>query len=87
MFTFYLIKKSYSQTFPQVRSLYLLKYVLSGYAHNGLNPAGYNNTNWWERSPNVNNTNNFGNVNTSGNPNNNNANNANGVVPDLSVGV
>ncbi len=68
MFTFYLIKKSYSQTFPQVRSLYLLKYVSSGYAHNGSSPAGYNNTNWWERSPNVNNSNNFGNVNTSGGP-------------------
>ncbi len=36
--------------------------------------------NWWERSPNINNSNNFYNVNTSGNPNNNNnANNANGV--------
>lgn len=37
-------------------------------------------TNWWERSPNINNSNNFNNCNTSGNPNNNNnANNANGV--------
>ena len=36
--------------------------------------------NWWERSPNINNSNNFNNVNTSGNPNNNNnASNRNGV--------
>lgn len=31
--------------------------------------------NWWERSPNYNNTNNFCNVNNNGNANNNNANN------------
>ena len=65
--------------------MYLLKYVLSGYAHTGSSPSGANNTNWWLRSPNVNNSNNFGNVNSNGNPNNNNANNSNGVVPDLSV--
>ena len=67
----------------------MLKYVSSGYIHTGSSPAGYNNTNWWLRSPNVNNSNNFGNVNSDGSPNNNNnnASNANGVVPDLSVGV
>ena len=36
--------------------------------------------NWWERSPNINNSNNFNNVNTGGNPNNNNnANNSNAL--------
>lgn len=39
--------------------------------------------NWWERSPNYNNSNNFCNVNTNGNANNNNANNSNGVAPDF----
>ena len=37
--------------------------------------------NWWERSPNYNNTNNFCNVNNTGNANNNNANNTNGFAP------
>lgn len=40
--------------------------------------------NWWERSPNYNNTNNFCNVNNNGNANNNNASNSNGFVPDFS---
>lgn len=35
--------------------------------------------NWWERSPNGNNSNNFCNVNSNGNTNNNNANNSRGV--------
>ena len=35
--------------------------------------------NWWERSPNSDNTNNFCNVNNSGNANNNNASTSNGV--------
>lgn len=39
--------------------------------------------NWWERSPNYNNSNNFCNVNTNGNANNNNARNANGLAPDF----
>jgi len=39
--------------------------------------------NWWERSPNYNNSNNFCNVNNNGNANNNNAQNANGVAPDF----
>ena len=39
--------------------------------------------NWWERSPNYNNSNNFCNVNTNGNANNNNARNSNGVAPDF----
>ena len=39
--------------------------------------------NWWERSPNYNNSNNFCNVNNNGNANNNNANNSNGVAPDF----
>ena len=38
--------------------------------------------NWWERSPNCNNSNNFCNVNTNGNANNNNARNSNGLAPD-----
>ena len=43
--------------------------------------------NWWERSPNYNNTNNFCNVNTNGNANNNNANNSNGVAPDFTNNI
>lgn len=39
--------------------------------------------NWWERSPNSNNSNNFCNVNTNGNANNNNASNSNGLAPDF----
>lgn len=39
--------------------------------------------NWWERSPNYNNSNNFCNVNTNGNANNNNARYSNGVAPDF----
>ena len=39
--------------------------------------------NWWERSPNYNNSNNFCNVNTNGNANNNNARNSNGLAPDF----
>lgn len=35
--------------------------------------------NWWERSPNGNNSNNFCNVNSNGNANNNNADNSRGV--------
>ncbi len=43
-------------------------------------PRAGSANNWWERSPNVNNSNNFVNCNSNGNPNNNNnANNANGV--------
>ena len=41
-----------------------------------VNGSAYN---WWERSPNSDNTNNFCNVNNSGNANNNNASNSNGV--------
>lgn len=37
--------------------------------------------NWWERSPNGNNSSNFCNVNSSGSANNNNASNGNGVAP------
>ena len=44
---------------------------------------GGSTANWWERSPNYNNTNNFCNVNTNGNANNNNANNSYGVAPDF----
>ena len=36
--------------------------------------------NWWERSPNGNNTTNFCNVNSDGSANNNNASNSNGVA-------
>lgn len=46
------------------------------------NPLG-STANWWERSPNANNSNNFCNVNTNGNANNNNANNSLGVAPDF----
>lgn len=41
--------------------------------------------NWWERSPNYNNSNNFCNVNTNGNANNNNARNSNGLAPDFAT--
>ena len=37
--------------------------------------------NWWERSPNYNNSNNFCNVNSDGSANNNNASNSNGLAP------
>lgn len=43
--------------------------------------------NWWERSPNYNNSNNFCNVNNNGNANNNNANNSYGVAPDFAKPV
>ena len=46
-------------------------------------PGGtsYTSCNWWERSPNPNNSDNFYDVNNDGNPNNgNNASNENGVV-------
>ena len=39
--------------------------------------------NWWERSPNYNNSNNFCYVDTNGNANNNNARNSNGLAPDF----
>lgn len=39
--------------------------------------------NWWERSPNRNNSNNFCNVNNNGNANNNNAGYSYGVAPDF----
>ncbi|MGN1175793.1 MAG: DUF6273 domain-containing protein [Roseburia sp.] len=38
-------------------------------------------SNWWERSPNYNNSTNFCNVNSNGNANNNNASNTNGLAP------
>jgi len=56
----------------KLREFYVCGYVLHK-----------NNCNWWERSPNYNNSNNFCNVNTNGNANNNNASNSNGVAPDL----
>ncbi len=37
--------------------------------------------NWWERSPNYNNSSNFCNVNSDGTANNNNASNTNGLAP------
>ena len=37
--------------------------------------------NWWERSPNYNNSSNFCNVNSDGSANNNNASNSNGLAP------
>ena len=51
----------------------------------GSAPSGANNNNWWERSPNPNNSNNFLQVNSNGDPsNNNNANYRYSVVPDSS---
>ena len=41
--------------------------------------------NWWERSPNYNNSNNFCYVTANGNANNNNARNSYGVAPDSAI--